>query len=262
MDIFDDRRCELGEGALWHPERDQLFWFDILHGALLSRDGEPSGAGSSASSPRPPAGSTATICSSPPRPRSGASTSPPAPRSRCCRSPPTRPSFARTTAAPIPGAASGSARWRKAGKAPRQHLALLEGRAARALSRHHHPQRHLLRRRPRARLFRRHPAGKVWAQPLDPATGWPKGEPRLFLEDKSPDGAVTDAEGRIWIARWGGGRVTCHAPDGRLRRRGALPRIAAHLPRLRRRRPRHPLRHLGAAGHERGRAAGRARRPA
>ena len=30
------------------------------------------------------------------------------------------------------------------------------------------------------------PLGKVWAQPLDPATGWPKGEPRLFLEDILP----------------------------------------------------------------------------
>ena len=28
--IFDDTPCELGEGPLWHPERDQLFWFDII----------------------------------------------------------------------------------------------------------------------------------------------------------------------------------------------------------------------------------------
>ena len=28
--IFDDTRCELGEGPLWHPLRQQLFWFDIL----------------------------------------------------------------------------------------------------------------------------------------------------------------------------------------------------------------------------------------
>lgn len=28
--IFDNRLCELGEGALWHPTRHQLFWFDIL----------------------------------------------------------------------------------------------------------------------------------------------------------------------------------------------------------------------------------------
>ncbi len=28
--IFDDTKCELGEGPLWHPLRQQLFWFDIL----------------------------------------------------------------------------------------------------------------------------------------------------------------------------------------------------------------------------------------
>ena len=28
--IFDDTPCQLGEGPLWHPTRNQLFWFDIL----------------------------------------------------------------------------------------------------------------------------------------------------------------------------------------------------------------------------------------
>lgn len=35
--IFDTRACELGEGALWHPLRQQFFWFDILGCKLLSR---------------------------------------------------------------------------------------------------------------------------------------------------------------------------------------------------------------------------------
>ena len=37
MAVFDDRRCELGEGPLWHPGRNQLFWFDILGKRLLTR---------------------------------------------------------------------------------------------------------------------------------------------------------------------------------------------------------------------------------
>ena len=39
--IYDKRPCELGEGALWHPERRQLFWFDILGKKLhtIDRDG-------------------------------------------------------------------------------------------------------------------------------------------------------------------------------------------------------------------------------
>ncbi len=36
--VFDDRTCALGEGPLWHPEREQLFWFDILGKQLLTRD--------------------------------------------------------------------------------------------------------------------------------------------------------------------------------------------------------------------------------
>lgn len=35
--IFDERACKLGEGPLWHPLRRELFWFDILGKALHSR---------------------------------------------------------------------------------------------------------------------------------------------------------------------------------------------------------------------------------
>ena len=38
--VFDPRACRLGEGALWHPLREQLFWFDILGKRLLSRTGK------------------------------------------------------------------------------------------------------------------------------------------------------------------------------------------------------------------------------
>ena len=38
--LFDARTCALGEGPLWHPERGQLFWFDILGKTLLSRQGD------------------------------------------------------------------------------------------------------------------------------------------------------------------------------------------------------------------------------
>lgn len=38
--VFDARACFLGEGPLWHPERGQLFWFDIINKRLLSRSGE------------------------------------------------------------------------------------------------------------------------------------------------------------------------------------------------------------------------------
>ncbi len=38
-EVFDNRICQLGEGPLWHPIRNQLFWFDILEKKLLTRTG-------------------------------------------------------------------------------------------------------------------------------------------------------------------------------------------------------------------------------
>ena len=35
--LFDQRSCILGEGPLWHPERNQLFWFDIINKKMMSR---------------------------------------------------------------------------------------------------------------------------------------------------------------------------------------------------------------------------------
>jgi len=49
--------------------------------------------------------------------------------------------------------------------------------------------------------------------------------PFIRFEDSwgYPDGMCTDVEGRIWIAHWDGGRVSCFSPDGRLERSIALP---------------------------------------
>ena len=37
MTTFDTTLCELGEGPLWHPERQELFWFDITGRRLYAR---------------------------------------------------------------------------------------------------------------------------------------------------------------------------------------------------------------------------------
>ena len=77
----------------------------------------------------------------------------------------------------------------------------------------------------RTMYFTDSPTRLIWAFPYDPATGTP-GERRVFAQvDGSgvADGATVDAEGCLWSARHGGGRVTRYTPDGRIDREIALP---------------------------------------
>jgi len=61
---------------------------------------------------------------------------------------------------------------------------------------------------------------------LDPATGLPIGGPQTLHAHGGPgglDGAVVDAEGRIWCAIWGDARLHAYSPEGELLRRVAMP---------------------------------------
>jgi sugar lactone lactonase YvrE len=69
--------------------------------------------------------------------------------------------------------------------------------------------------------------------PLDPATGLPTGEPSALYRHEGKgglDGAVTDADGVIWCARWGGGCVDAYAPDGAHVRSVATPALQTTCP--------------------------------
>lgn len=74
--------------------------------------------------------------------------------------------------------------------------------------------------------------GKVWRIPTDPSTGLPVGDPSLFLEggDGGPDGAVVDADGLYWNARWGAGAVIAYDRDGREVARRAVPASQSSCP--------------------------------
>ena len=61
------------------------------------------------------------------------------------------------------------------------------------------------------------PTRRVMRVALD-TQGWPKGAPECWLDlneaGLNPDGAVFDADGTFWVAQWGAGRVAGYAPDG------------------------------------------------
>ncbi|WP_035692511.1 SMP-30/gluconolactonase/LRE family protein [Azospirillum halopraeferens] len=70
-------------------------------------------------------------------------------------------------------------------------------------------------------------AGVIRRWPLDPASGLPAGPAEVFVDlsgrAESPDGAIVDAEDHVWCALWGGGRVVRYRPDGSEERSIPLP---------------------------------------
>lgn len=62
---------------------------------------------------------------------------------------------------------------------------------------------------------------------LDPKTGLPVGSPEVMIDasglEGGMDGAVCDADGDIWNAHWGTGRVNRYRPDGTLVEAFAVP---------------------------------------
>jgi sugar lactone lactonase YvrE len=46
---------------------------------------------------------------------------------------------------------------------------------------------------------------------------------RIPPEAGAPDGMTVDADGRLWVAMWGGGAVHCYTPEGKLEERVTLP---------------------------------------
>ncbi len=66
----------------------------------------------------------------------------------------------------------------------------------------------------------------IWRWPLDDL-GNPDGERQVHInlrnENINPDGAVCDAEGYLWNAQWGAWRIARYAPDGSFDRAIELP---------------------------------------
>ncbi|EEW27039.1 SMP-30/gluconolactonase/LRE family protein [Rhodobacter ferrooxidans] len=216
--VFDNRSCELGEGPLWHPEREQLFWFDILGKRLLSqRHGKPlqwqftemvSAAGWINADELLIASESALF-------RFNLATGV---RNDLClleaNNPATRSNDGR--ADPYGGFWIGTM-----GKAAEPQAGTIYRYYGGELKRLFHALTI-----PNAICFT--PDGR-YAHFADTVTrcvmrvalddmGWPKAVPETFLdlraEGLNPDGAVVDAAGNLWLAQWGAGRVAAYAPSG------------------------------------------------
>jgi len=215
--VWDDRVCRLGEGPLWHPERGELFWFDILAGRLMTR-GETWDFGRTVSAAGWVDRDTLLVASDRALLRLDIATGE---REEVvpleADDPVTRSNDGR--ADPWGGFWIGTM-----GKAAEP--------GAGALYRYYRGE---LRRLiapltiPNAICFAPDgghayvadtPTGRIMRQPLSGRDGWPAGEPELFLdlsgEGLRPDGAVVDAAGNLWNAQWGAGRVAAYGADGRL----------------------------------------------
>lgn len=213
--VNDARACELGEGPIWHPEREQLFWFDILGKRLLCNSGESwsfedhvSAAGwvdrdtLLIASERelftfePETGSSQHIC--------GLEADDPKTRSNDGRADPWGGFWIGTM-----------------GKAAEPNLGAIYRFYRGELRRLFAPltiTNAICFAPDRSCVYWADSApGKLFRTPLD-ENGWPAAAPTLFLdfsgESFGPDGAIIAADGTMLNAQWGASRVARYSPEG------------------------------------------------
>ncbi len=228
--VFDPRPCRLGEGPLWHPERAQLFWFDILGKRLLTQEdgaarhwdfpGHVSAAGWTGRDTLLVASESGLhhldLASGTAEDVAPLEADDPRTRSNDGRADPWGGFWIGTM-----------------GKNAEPGLG--------AIYRYYRGQiRRLFAPVTISNAIAFHPDGDT-ATFTDSVTrqvmrvrlgkdGWPEGDPELWLdlrgEGLNPDGAVFDASGTFWLAEWGAARVSAYAADGR--RLDSLPFDAPH----------------------------------
>ncbi|SDX13629.1 SMP-30/gluconolactonase/LRE family protein [Roseicitreum antarcticum] len=230
--IFDPAHCTLGEGPMWHPVRQQLFWFDILGQKLFCRgDGGAQSwdMGEYASAAGWVDRDTLLVATQTALLRfdliTGTGTKLLALEGD---NPVTRSNDGRADAQggfwigtmginAEPGAGA--------------IYRFYRGALTRVWDSITIPNAICFAPGGRLMYFADTPTRTIWAQKLD-AEGWPDGPRRVFvdLNDPSaegpdtdadafagfnPDGAVVDAAGNLWNAQWGAGRVAAYSPAGK-----------------------------------------------
>jgi sugar lactone lactonase YvrE len=213
--IYDDTNCLLGEGPLWHPLRNQLYWFDIL-GRKLHTKGQHWGFDHFVSAAGWVSRDELLVASDGALSlfhlTSGQSeiivpleADNPLTRSNDGRADPFGGFWIGTMGIKAePGAGS---IWRYYRGELRKIVAGITVPNAICFS----PDG-------TTAFFADSEDNRIMRQSLDPAHGWPDREPLVHIDLTAakliPDGAVVDAAGNLWNAQWQSGRVATYAPDG------------------------------------------------
>jgi len=225
--IHDDRACLLGEGPLWHPERHQFFWFDILNNRLLTRERgaqkhwdfneNVSAAGWTGRDSLLIASETQLFDFDL---TTGAQT-------HVCPLEPDDPATRSNDGRADPQGGFWIGMMAKRGllnpgaiyRYYRGELRLLYPGIAIPNAISFSPDGTLA-------YFTDTRDARIMAQPLD-GHGWPKGDSHVFADLRAeglfPDGSVIDADGNMWNAQYAAGRVAVYGPDGRFRNAVAVP---------------------------------------
>jgi sugar lactone lactonase YvrE len=225
LTLYDQRSCHLGEGALWHPERGQLFWFDILENKLLSRAGETEQEWSFSSNVSA-AGWT------------GRDTLLIADETRLFElnlttgteefvahlephDPGSRPNDGR--ADPQGGFWIGTMA-KRGNTRPGAIYRYFRGELRMLFANVTVPNAQCFTPDGTTAYFSATRDGKIWRTRLD-AQGWPTGEPELLIHEEGYkiDGMVCAADGTLWNTQYGAGRVVVYAPNGTRRALHNLP---------------------------------------
>jgi sugar lactone lactonase YvrE len=227
LSIFDSRACELGEGALWHPLRKDLIWFDIICNRMLSSgqsgprewqfDEMHSAAGWIDAERIIVASETALwllwlddgrrqkICN--------LEASNPSTRSNDGRVDSHGGFWISTMGRTAEPGAGAIWRWYR-------------GEIRQLFSNLTIPNSMCFDATGRFAYFTDTPTKQVLRVGLD-VNGWPIGQPEIWLclrrEGLKCDGAVIDADGLFWVAQWGASRVAAYAPDGTLAQKVHVP---------------------------------------
>ncbi|WP_345739684.1 SMP-30/gluconolactonase/LRE family protein [Phaeobacter italicus] len=221
--VFDDHRCDLGEGPLWHPKRQELFWFDITNNRMFARsiegptriwdfDEMHSAAGWVSQAELVVASETGlwilNLEHDTRRLLSPLEADNPVTRSNDGRADPQGGFWIGTMGKSAQPGAGAIWRWY------RGELRCLFPEITISNAICFSPDGSYAH-------FTDTVTKQVMKVALD-AQGWPTGTPQVFLdlttEGRNPDGAVLDADGLLWLAEWGSARVAAYDGNGRLGR--------------------------------------------